>query len=308
MAVLGVRQYRISDAMRAASQSCEAQIVIVEAEIWWVLAALCVQGIAMALTALSSDYDDFAILRVSGGMGVLAMTALLVGGIPVLPALCVAATGPFIALAHTLPHCRSWRLLSRGPYADLMESHGCHSFLDAKQSERGRRDGTMLAKFLCGERFQPGIPGSGQLSGDYIASTVLIEGALYDVNLQAIFGWMPREPWLAVLTDEEINAIRFAMRPAPPVAELLDARSMGEFLVHDAFGEVNLRSYIAANNPELLEGSAHLSDVADSPLQARIQKTRKARALEWAWAVVLGGAIPLVFAWAALAGNMAGGG
>lgn len=282
--------------------------MVVQAEIWWILAALSVQGMAMALTALSSGYDDFAVLGVSGGMGLLAVITLLVGGVPFFPALCVAATGPAVALMHTLPHSRARHLFSRGPYADLMESHGCHSFLNAKRSEHGRQGGTMLAKFLCGERFQPAIPGSGQLSGDYIASTVYIDGALFDVNLQAIFGWMPREPWLAVLTDEEVNAIRFAMRPAPAVAHLLDGRSTGEFLVHDAFGERNLRAYIAAKNPELLEGTAHLSDAADSPLQQRIQKTRKARALQWAWAVALGGAMPLVFAWAALAGDMAGGG
>jgi len=282
--------------------------VVVQAEIWWVLAALSVQGTAMALTALSSGYDDFAVLRVSGAMGLLAFVALLVAGVPLFPAFCVATTGPAVALMHSIPHSRARRLFSRGPYADLMESHGCHSFLNAKRSERGRRSGTMLAAFLCGERFQSAVPGSGQLSGDYIASTVFIDGALWDVNLQAIFGWMPREPWLAVLTDEEVNAIRFAMRPAPPVAQLLDGRSTGEFLVHDAFGEANLRTYIAARQPELLAGSAHLSDAADSPLQQRIQQTRKARALQWAWAVALGGAMPLVFAWAALAGNAAGGG
>lgn len=262
----------------------------------------------MALTALSSGYDDVAVMSVAGGMGVLAATALILSGAPVLTALGVASTGPVAALALCLPHISARRVFSRGPYADLMESHGCHSFLTARRSERGRKGGIMLATMLCGERFEPGTPGSGSMSGDYIASTVLIDGVLFDVNLQSIFGWMPREPWLAVLTDEEVNAIRFAMRGAPDVEELIDARARGEFLIHDAFGEKNLRAYIAAKRPELLAQAAHLCDAADSPLQESIRKTKKARALKWAWAVALAGAMPLVFAWAALFGSAAGGG
>ena len=98
------------------------------------------------------------------------------------------------------------------------------------------------------------------------------------MNLQAIIGWMPRDPWVAVLTDEELNAIRFAMRPAPPIEELRAAKVRGEFLVHDPFGEANLRSYLVANRPELLVDPELHAAGAHNPLQERIRKTEKARA------------------------------
>jgi len=256
----------------------------------------------MALTALSSGYDDYAVLRVSGGMGLIAAIVLVARGVPLLPALGVAATGPFVAFLLSLTHSNSpQQLFSRGPYADLMSSRGCHSFENAKGSERGRRDGRALSKILCGERFEP-----SETSGDYIASTVLLDGELCDVNLQTIFGWMPRDPWVAVLTDEEINAIRFACRPAPAVTELLEAEARGEFLIHDSFGEANLRSYLVAHDPELLLDTGLLADDSRNPLQERIRTTEKVRAVQWAWTVVVGGVLPMVFAWALLAGDLFG--
>jgi hypothetical protein len=281
--------------------------VIAQAGTWWVLAALAIQGVVLALTAVSSGYDDYAVLRVSGAMGIIAAIALVIGNVPIVLTLAVAASGPVVAVLLCLPHSRARHLFSRGPYADMMASHGCHSFANARGSERGRQHGRALSRILCGERFEAAADDSDD-AGEYIASTILIDGELFDVNLQAIFGWMPRDPWVAVLTEEEVNAIRFACRPAPPVEELLDAKARGEFLIHDSFGEANLRAYLLAYNPDLLVDTALLADVEHNPLQNHIQTTQKARAVQWAWTVVVGGALPLVFAWAAIAGNIVGGG
>jgi hypothetical protein len=237
-------------------------------------------------------------------MGLIAAIVLVTRGVPLLPALAVASAGPFVAFIVCLSHSSSVnQLFSRGPYADLMSSRGCHTFANASGSERGRADGKALSKILCGERFE-----SAETAGGYIASTVLVDGALYDVDLQSIIGWMPRDPWVAVLTDEEVNAIRFAMRPAPSIEELRAAKIRGEFLVHDPFGEANLRSYMVANRPDLLVDPELHADGGHNPLQERIRSTEKRRAMQWAWTVVAGGALPIVFAWALLAGNIFGGG
>ena len=287
----------------------EAFHLIAQPATWWVLTALSLQGIVFALTALSSGYDDYVVLRASGLVGLIAAIVLVARGFALVPSLAVSALGPFIAFLLALSHSRNTqRLFSRGAYADLMASRGVHTFLNARASERGRRDGRSLSKILCGERFEPAAAGSPGPSGEYIASTILLDGELCDVNLQAIFGWMPRDPWVAVLTDEEINAIRFASRPSPPVEEILAAKSRGEFLIHDSFGEANLRSYLVANDPKALLDTALLADAEHSPMTAGIRKTEKARAVQWAWTVVVGGALPLVFAWALLAGGLFGGG
>jgi hypothetical protein len=282
--------------------------VIAQAGTWLVLAALAVQGVVMALSALSSGYDDYSVLRVSGAMGLLVATVLVVRHVHLVPALGIAAAGPMVAFLVSLSHSRARQAFSRGPYADLMASRGCHSFENGRGSERGRKDGRSLSKILCGERFRHDDPDSTERSGEYIGSTILLDGRLHDVNLQAIIGWMPRDPWVAVLTKEEINAIRFAMRPSPPVEELLAEKSRGEFLIHDSFGEGNLRSYLVAHNPDLLLDPALLADAAHNPLQERIEKSQRTRAMQWALTVVVGSALPLVFAWAALAGNIFGGG
>ena len=266
------------------------------------LAALALQGVVVALTALSSGYDDYAVLRVSGGMGLINAIVLVALDLDLVPALLIALVGPFIALLVCLTHSSSVnQLFSRGPFADLMSSRGCLNFENASGAQRGRSHGRPLSKILCGERFE-----SAENSGGYIASTVLVDGSLYDVNLQSIIGWMPRDPWVAVLTEEEMSAIRFAMRPAPAIEELLAAKVRGDFLVHDPFGETNLRSYLVANHPDLLVDPELHADAGHNPLQERIRKTEKTRAMQWAWTVVVGGALPMVFAWAALAGDILG--
>lgn len=263
----------------------------------------------MALTAISSGHDDVAVLRTAVGIGVVD-AVLLIGlrAVPIASALGVAAAAPIAALFVSAHHNSGGRLLSRGPFADLMASHGCRRFRDARRTMPGRGAGTPLSRMLCGERFGAAADGSPGAAGDYVASTVLLGGCLCDVDLPSIIGWMPREPWAAVLTKEEVDAIRFAMRPAPPVEELLAANLRGEFLVHEPHGEMNLRSYLLVNAPELLVHPALHNEEAGDSLGGRICRAESRRALEWAWTVAFFAALPMVFAWSALAGKMVGGG
>jgi hypothetical protein len=271
---------------------------------WIVLIGLALQAALLALTALSSNYDDAAILRMAWVLAIINAAVFTRIGMPLPTSIGVAAVGPLLALVMCVITSPRGTFVSRGPFADFMLRHGVDNVISPPNLRR-RRDGKPLNRMLCAERFEPDPPGGDPLSGEYIASTVVIKGQLYDVNLRDILGWLPREPWNLSLTDDEIGDITFAARPASPVAELLEGVDSGEFFVHEAFGERNLRGYLLAAAPELLNHPALRGPRTQDAPRAALWRAERSRAMTWALALVVATVLPVLFAWVALAGSVA---
>ncbi len=272
---------------------------------WMVLIGLDLQAVLLVLVALSSSFDDAVILRAAMIFALVDTVVFMKFGLPLSTSLAAAASGPLLALVMCVANSPRGALASRGPFSDLLAQHGCTNVISPRRPRR-MQDAKPLARMLCGERFEPSSPYDGAPMGSYIASTIVIGGELCDVDLCAVLGWLPREPWDVKLTDEEVGAITFASRPAPPIAELLELVDSGEFFIHPAFGERNLRGYLVANAPDLLEHLAlRPSHDRDVPRYA-LWNANRMRAMNWAWALGVAVVLPVVFAWAALAAGALG--
>lgn len=107
---------------------------------------------------------------------------------------------------------------------------------------------TRLSDILVGDLLTPHDP-SGAFG--YVASVVVIDGALRQVDLPLVLGEYPGDPAQMMLGDEQLESLREASAPTRSIKALLSLLDDDSFVPSVPAGLANLRAYVAEKAPEL---------------------------------------------------------
>jgi hypothetical protein len=113
-------------------------------------------------------------------------------------------------------------------------------------------EGTALSDMIAGDLITPHSPTD---AFSYVASVVLLDGALRQVPLPEVLGEYPKDPGAVSLSPEQLEAMRASATDADSIEDLLIRVDEDTFVPSAGYGVDNLRKYVAEHAPQLLDDS-----------------------------------------------------